>query len=436
MVDGLEQRLAQLEKENLELRQLVVQLQQKIEELENKLAIYDNSNTPSSKKRFGGGKSEEGHGKKRGRPPGAEGSTRPTPEPTETIEAKEDKCPHCHALLGLPAFIESKVIEELPVPEALRIIRFLIAHYDCRCGRHVVATHPQLPVGGRFGPKLLSEIAHLRIQDRLPFRKIQHSLYRRYGVIITPATMLFVNERVADALTPEYEKLMQIIRKTLVAYCDETTFRVDGKDWYLWVFSDGQHTFFVLRDTRSGTVVDEVLGPDFKGVIVSDGYSAYGKRGLHQRCWAHLIRKLDYIVAKHKELSGFLEDLRLLFHELKKKVAANPDMDERRCIRRWGEEELRRMLDCASSHNPLDDFHTYLKNGMSDWLTFVEHPGVEPTNNIAERALREHVVMRRIIGTLRGVRGALTHSILSSMFTTWRLLGKDTSKRFALSVAG
>lgn len=435
MVDGLEQRLARLEKENQELRQLVVQLQQENTDLKNKLAVYDNSNTPPSKKRFKEKTEGEG-GRPRGRPPGAEGSTRPTPEPTETIEAKEEKCPGCHALLGRPAFIESKVIEELPEPVALRIIRFLIAHYDCRCGRHVVATHPQLPAEGRFGPNLLSEIAHLRIQDRLPFRKIQHSLFRRHGVIITPATMLFVNERVADALTPEYEKLMQIIRKALVAYCDETTFRVDGKDWYLWVFSDGQHTFFVLRDTRSGTVVDEVLGPDFKGVIVSDGYSAYGRRGLHQRCWAHLIRKLDYIVAKHKELTGFLEDLRLLFHELKKKVAANPEMDERRRIRRWGEEELRRMLDCASSHNPLNDFHTYLKNGMDDWLTFVEHPGVEPTNNTAELALREHVVMRRIIGTLRGVRGALTHSILSSMFTTWRLLGKDTSKRFALSVAG
>ncbi len=429
------QRVAQLEKENKELRQLVVQLQQKILELEAKLLLYENPNTPSSKKRFREKKDDEGE-KPKGRPPGAEGSTRPTPEPTETIEAKEDKCPYCHSLLGLPAFIESKVIEELPAPVALRIIRFLIAHYDCRCGRHVVARHPDLPTGGRFGPQMLSEIAHLRMEDRLPFRKIQRSLLRRHGVLITPATMLHVAERVADSLTPEYERLIKIIRAASVAYCDETTFRVDGKDWYLWVFSDGIHTIFVLRDSRSGTMVDEILGTDFKGVIVSDGYAVYGNRGLHQRCWAHLIRELKFAVESEPKLSGFLDDLRDIFHRTKEKIIGNPPLVERRSIRRGMEEELRQMLDCASSHLSLRKFCTYLENGMADWMTFVEHSGVEPTNNTAELALREHVVMRRIIGTLRGAQGARTHSVLSSVLTTWRLEGRDTSDRLARAVVG
>lgn len=435
MSDRIEQRLAQLENEILELRKENQQLRQQVQELQVKLLQYENPNTPSSKKRFKEKKDDEGE-KPRGRPPGAEGSTRPTPEPTETIEVKEDKCPHCHSLLGLPAFIESKVIEELPAPVALRIIRFLIAHYDCRCGRHVTAKHPELPAKGRFGPHLLAEIAHLRMEDRLPFRKIQKSLLRRHGVLITPATMLHVTERVADSLTPEYERLIKIIRAAAAVYCDETTFRVDGKDWYLWVFSDGTHTLFVLRDSRSGTMVDEILGPDFKGVIVSDGYAAYGNRGPHQRCWAHLIRELKFAVESEPKLSGFLEDLRGILHQVKKKLIVNPPPVERRSIRRMAEEELRQLLDCAKSHLPLRKFCTYLTNGMNDWLTFVEHPGVEPTNNTAELALREHVVMRRIIGTLRGEQGARTHSVLSSVLTTWRLEGRDTSERLARAVVG
>jgi len=79
------------------------------------------------------------------------------------VEATAEECPDCKARLGAPDFFESRVVEELPAIPLTRAIRFVVAHYNCRCGRHVVARHHGLPLQGRFGPKLQAEIALLRM---------------------------------------------------------------------------------------------------------------------------------------------------------------------------------------------------------------------------------------------------------------------------------
>jgi len=419
----------QHEEEVTDLKKELLAAHKEIRELKGRLATYENANTPPSKQRFKEPeetKDDEKGEKKRGRPPGAEGSTRETPTPTEKIEATGEKCPSCKANLGMPEFYETKVIEETPEPAPMRIIEAKVAHYNCpSCGIHVVARHPEIPKIGRFGVRLQAEIAAMRNEDRLPFRKLRQTLCRRYGIMITPAALLEIEGRVAGAIGPAYEEGKRKMRLAKVAYCDETTFRVDGADWWLWVFTDGRNTIFVIRRSRSGKVVDEILGKDFKGVIVSDGFAAYGNRGVHQRCWAHLIRELEFPAKKNKQLLPYLDELRGFFHRTKQKIASLPPPWKRKSIREDAEKWLSCFLDTVKTVKGLDSFATYLGNGMRDWLTFVEHEGVEPTNNIAERALRELIVIRKIIGTLRCERGADNRAALASMFATWKLEGKS-----------
>jgi len=420
----------QHQEEVTDLKKQLLAANKKIRELEGRLTAYENANTPPSKQRFKEDEEtedDEKEEKKRGRPPGAEGSTRETPAPTEKIEATEGKCPACNANLGSPEFYETKVVEEAPESAPMRIIEAKVAHYNCpSCGIHVIAKHPEIPRAGRFGVRLQAEIAAMRNDDRLPFRKLRQTLYRRYGIMITPAALLEIEGRVADAIKPAYEDGKRRIRLARVLYCDETTFRVDGEDWWLWVFTDGRNTIFVIRRSRSGKVVDEMLGKDFKGVIVSDGFAAYGNRGLHQRCWAHLIRELEFPAKKNSQFLPYLNKLRVFFHKTKQKLAALPPPWKRKNIREEGETWLFCFLDTVRTVKGLASFATYLENGMHDWLTFVEHDGVEPTNNIAERALRELIVIRKIIGTLRCERSADNRAVLASMFATWKLEGKNS----------
>lgn len=417
----------QHEEEVRELKKQLLEAHREIKELKRRLSAYENAHTPPSRQRFReqeeGGEDEE---KKRGRPPGHEGSTRETQEPAENIEAAEKECPDCHQALGLPDFFETKVIEEIPEPAPIRVIRFRIAHYTCKCGRRIAATHPDLPKAGRFGPQLQAEVAGMKIEDRLPFRKIRQALSRKYGIVITPATLLEIEGRASASVAVQYEKLKALIRAARAVHCDETAFRVDGKDWRLRVFTTAHHTLFVIRETRSASAVDDILGESHERIIVCDGFSGYQKKGLLQRCWAHLIRELKQPVKEFEKLKPLLDRLQGIFHSLKTRLSSLPPPQERREIFRWGMAELEQLLPAAKSHVQLGKFATCLENGMQHWLTFVLHPGVEPTNNRAERALRELIVIRRIIGTLRCETGAERQAVLHSMSATWQAQGRNT----------
>lgn len=412
-VEELRLRVAQLEAEN-------AMLKKKLLELEGRLARYENANTPPSQRRYPSKEKSENSGRI-GRPPGAEGSTRETPEPTETVEVKRDACPFCKTFLGSPAFFESRIIEEIPEPWPVRVIEYKLAHYNCSCGKHIAAEHPDCPGQGRFGFNVQAEIVISRTEDRLPLRKIQRALSRRYGLNMTAATILEIERRVSVLLLSKYEKLKNRIRKADVVYCDETTFKVNGKEWWLWVFRTQNDVLLVIRKSRSGEVAKEILSNEFDRVVVSDGYSVYSKFEKQQRCWAHLLRELDFAVQNYPRLKPFLEELKSFYHKLKEKTAEFPL--NRLKILEESKNWLEVFLNTAKGWKELKKFSKYLENGMPNWLTFVKYEGVEPTNNFAEQSLREHVVMRKIMGTLRNQKGAGIYEVLASMVATWNLQG-------------
>lgn len=404
----------------IQLEKIILEQQKRIVELERRLARYENANTPPSQRRYPSKEKNENSGRI-GRPPGVEGSTRETPEPTEIVEVKRDTCPFCNNSLEKPSFYESKIIEEIPEPQPVRVTEYRLAHYDCSCGKHIIAEHPDCPKQGRFGFNVQAEVVISRTEDRLPLRKIQRALSRRCGLNMTAATVFEIERRVSVSLLSEYEKLKSRIREAGVVYCDETTFKVDGKEWWLWVFRAQNDVLLVIRKSRSGGTVREILGEKFTGIVVSDGYSVYSKFGTQQRCWAHLLRELDFTVEQNPQLKPFLKELKEFYHKLKEKVAEFP-------LERWkifeeSKKWLEVFLDTAKGWKELKKFSKYLENGMPNWLTFVKHEGVEPTNNFAEQSLREHVVMRKIMGTLRNQKGTGIYEVLASMVATWNLQG-------------
>ncbi len=385
----------ELKKENQELRA-------RIEKLEKLLLAYENAHTPYSRRIFRP-KPKITNGK-RGRPEGYEGSTRPVPKPDKIVEKKFCKCPTCNSKLKFK-FKESIIIEDIPEPQPIVVTEFITNHYECKICGDIIAKHEDCPESGRFGNNVLAHCSLMKFEDRLPFRKVESVIQRNYGMQITPASIMNMTRYVSGKLESHHEELIIKIRNSECVYADETSFRISGVNYWLWIFAANNAVLCVIRKTRGKKVVKEILG-DYKGIVVCDGWRSYAQFGYTiQRCWAHILRE-----ANDLENKKIYDSLCSLFADAKSNLIS----------RSLAEERLKRIIFRRYKDEKTMKFLQKVKNGFNSWFTFLTYKYVEPTNNTAENSLREHVIMRKIIGGLRSLEGARVHEVIMSCFATWK----------------
>lgn len=411
--------------EREEYREALHNLRKELEELKRKIHVHENAHTPPSKKRFPERKKPSNS--KIGAPKGHPGTTREKKEPTERINVEEVQCSHCHDLLDKPFKQEKKIIEEIPDPQPVRVIEFLINHYKCpTCNKITVASHSSLPEKGNLGNNLQAQIALMKYEDRLPHRKVAQTLNRQHDLDLTPSTILEVTNRVAKKVEPEYNKIKQTIRDSPNVYSDETGHKVQGKNFWLWGIAIKIAVLFAIRKRRSKEVLEELLGENYGGIISCDGWSTYSKYSNNlQRCWAHLLREAKYLAEHHGSAKLFYQELRELYNLVNKITEQDsPEIRERlykKCIA-----QMDRLVRRMEAYKELRKFAVKINNGKEYFFTRILYPFVEATNNIAERALREPIVQRKIIGTLRNEKGIIITEILLSVLMTWRMQGLNT----------
>jgi transposase len=256
---------------NEQLRQEIELLKARIRELEARLAKYENPHTPPSLRRGRNRKREQKEGEmgKPGQKTGHEGVTRPYAKPDRQVEVTADRCPDCGTGLGNPIRMESKIIEEIPEPQPVIVTEYKIAHYRCpRCKKEVAANDANCPIEGRFGNNIIAQTTLLKYEDRLPHRKIQDSLGRLHGLNISPATILDLTRRAADAVQSQYDMILDRIRNAPIVYVDETSIDVQGELHWIWIFTTPFEIFVVIRKSRGMKVLMEVLTRKFSGIIV------------------------------------------------------------------------------------------------------------------------------------------------------------------------
>lgn len=157
----------------------------------------------------------------------------------------------------------------------------------------------------RFGISVQAEVVLLRQQCRLPFRVIQNYLKHRFNLRVSVGQLVALVDGVASRGKAVVEELKQQIRGSPVVNGDETTWRENGQNRYVWSFSTDKISYFVYEKSRAGRVVKEVLGEKFDGVVVSDFYGGYNCHlGLHQRCWVHLLRDIHELKEKQTKDQG------------------------------------------------------------------------------------------------------------------------------------
>ena len=386
----------------------------RIEILERRLAVYENANTPSSKTRFPP-RILNPNKNKPGQKEGHEGITRQNQNPTMTLEVIEDKCPDCKSKLGKPFKTTTKIVEEIPEPQPIEVIEYRINHYLCKgCGKNIIAKAP-IPAESRFGVNTLAHITLLKFDDRLPLRKVCSALKRQFNLNISSATVFDITRRVSDKLESEYNRIKTYLRRSKSVNIDETGIRVDGLNFHLWVFTNKKVTLYIIRKSRGKNVIEEVLGKKYKGVIGSDGWTSYSSyTNKIQRCWAHLLREAKYLAEQFDSAKSFYHGLKRLYEKAKSNKP--PSIDDLIL-------EMRQWTDYADCFRELRKFSITVKNGIEHWFTFVDNKEIEPTNNRAERALRELIVQRKIIGTLRNKKGTTIMERINSCIVTWKQRG-------------
>ena len=407
---------------------IIDQLEKRVAQLEGRSKSGSSGRMPGLKPK-GDRKPDQPRKPRKRRP---QGFARARMTSDQRVEHALDRCPDCGTgLAGGWVQRTREVIDLAPVPAQVTE-HVYIARTCAQCRRRCVPTaQPHGVVMGqqRLGINLVSLIAALREEARLPVRTIQWYLDTMHDLRLSLGAIVAATQRVAQKAQLVMTDIVERIRGSPVVHADETGWREDGQNGYVWTFSTPTERYF-LRRGRGKAVVDEVLSEEFSGVLVSDFYAAYHHYdGPKQRCWAHLLRDihdLRVLYADDLQLAQWAEAVHQLYQQAK--AFTHPGEQQRRIAQLTLE---RRLLAFCQPY--LDDPSAVqarlcrrINNHIKELFAFVAHPEVPADNNAAERSLRPVVISRKISGGTRSTQGTETKMTLASIFSTWRAQGLNT----------
>jgi transposase len=434
MVEGLNYELHMRDLRLKENDRWIAQLQQQIEELKQQTLPSSESSTPQLPPFVKLNVPARRH-KKPGRRDGHEAALRKKPGkidqhqpvPLGTDARHRPICPHCKCPLQRLRR-RRRIVEDL-VPSAVEVTCYHTQSGYCpHCRRTVESRAPEQPPAaniphGQLGINALATAAILRVRHRLPFRQIAQVLMDLPALSISAGGIVKQIQRLARWLEQKYQELIRQMRASPHVHVDETGWRIDGKNFWLWAFTDPTFTLYHVDASRGGKVPLKLLGKAFDGTVVADFYSAYdGLAGPKQRCLTHLMREIKDLTAEDQTLADCPLLSKLLGWckealRLKKCWEQLPDAAYEMKASRL-EDRLDKLMKIRAVHAESQRLGKRLTRYRPELTRFLWDKDLEGTNNAAERALRPAVVMRKITGGSRSEAGAAAWAKLASLLRT------------------
>lgn len=380
--------------------------------------------------------------KKRGPPMGHPPWNRPVPKHIDKVVSvpAPTVCPHCECGELSPSSEKvEQVQEDIVIQPRTFVTCFKHDTAFCpNCRRPVFDTAPGELRNCSIGPTTKAVGVWLHHQLKLPFRQVQDIFATLFGMSFVPASALNFSLTAAGRSQPLYDDLREKIRSASLLHLDETSWRLDGHGAWLWYAGNRELDFFHIAPSRAAEIITTILGDDYAGDIVSDDYAVYNLviARWRQTCLAHIIRTAKEIAAEIQlmekpkpyqpdiafanAIAGFFSDV--------------CDLDQQRCLGRLSRKRARAMVPnlrrrlktlCSAelSHPKtlnLCDRLLSPKRDAKKLFTFLTRPGMPPTNNHAERALRGPVISRKISFGSRSDAGAYAFAVLASLLGTAR----------------
>jgi transposase len=439
-VEGLEYELRVRDIRLAEQDKHIAELEQRVEELKKQTAPSESATTRAVPSFVKPNRPPRRRRRKPGRKDGHEAALRPMPAKIDhhqnvplstTAPTKHSRrqavCPHCKCRLTRLRR-RKRIVEDL-VPGAVETTCYHTQSGYCpHCRKSVESRAPEQPPAanvphGQLGVNALATAAILRVRHRLPFRQIAQLLKDMPGLSISPGGLVKQIKRLSRWLDGKYQDLIRQMRASPHVHVDETGWRIDGRNFWLWAFTDPTFTLYHVDESRGGKVPLKLLGKAFGGTVVADFYGGYDRLNTDkQRCLTHLMREVREVGERDQSFAGMPLSRKLLRWcrealRLKKRWSELSDAQYEMkvsCL----EDRLDALIRLKPEHPDAQRLCKRLTRYRSELTRFLWQEKLDGTNNAAERALRPAVIMRKITGGSRSEPAAAAWAKLASLLRT------------------
>jgi transposase len=359
----------------------------------------------------------------------------PLSEPPIDVPVVETACPKCGGALDESRVAEASIVD-LPEVVRPRVRLFRVGVRRCRrCGATARGRHPELApdqrgaTAHRLGPRLLAAAHHLHYGLGMPVRKLPAVFEMLTGVRLTQGAVTRDALKRADgAIGAAYRALCDSIPAAPYVHTDDTGWREGGVPGWLMAFETDRATVYQIRPRHRNEEVRERIPADYAGVMITDRGTSYDAAELagvkQQKCLAHVQRSLSEVLERKargarrfaKRLKGLLQEALAMWHE--RRAGPGPDFAAR----------LGRLKGAITAHlrdrTLSDRDNQRLLNELGrchdagSLVRFLDEPGIEPTNNRAERALRPAVIARKTSQCTKTARGTRAFESWTSVVRT------------------
>jgi transposase len=343
-------------------------------------------------------------------------------------------CPTCGGEVH-GRHVVSQYQEDLPVVRS--IIREFRVHVGAcvACGRRVQGRHPLQTSDAlgaaavHIGPEAVALVVVLHKGLGLPLAHVVTLLRDRFGIRVTRGALVHVCARAAARATPTYQALCVQVRDSPVVSPDETG---------LWAATTPDTTVYAIQQGRGFAEATTLLGSDFAGVVVRDGWAPYRRfeKAVHQSCLAHLLRRCRTLILDHRDRRLAPRVQRILQQALRVRDRYYAGRVSARGVaiaRGHLQNQLNALIDRPGRAHVSRRFAAHLAVEFPAVFTFLLEPdAIDATNWRAEQALRPAVVTRKVCGGNRSERSAEAHAVLASVLRTIQQRQLDAAIVFSM----
>lgn len=369
-------------------------------------------------------------GRKAGPDYGAKGHRSAPKRIDEVLEAPlPDACPDCGGAID-----EINVAPQYQVEIPRKAIhrQFNVHIGRCRhCQRRVQGHHPLQTsdalgaAASQLGPDAQAAIVELNKQGGMSHGKVTRCLESLFGIDLSRGGSVHTVLRAGRRCQPVYDKICATIKQADWVVPDETGWHVGGYKAWLHALVGPDATAYVIDPTRSGDPARRILGPDYAGVMIHDGWSPYDSfpEAQHQQCLAHLLRRCDELLETATggavRFPRHISDLLHQAFDLRDRHAQGELSTHGLAVCRGRlHNQLLQAIYPSKTNDANDCFAQHLWDHHNELLTFLEFPGLDATNWRAELAIRFGVILRKVCGGNRTWVGARAQAILMSVWRT------------------
>jgi transposase len=360
---------------------------------------------------------------------GREGGGRPlSKNPDQIIKATVQSCTDCGEEIADTLQQLMQRYDKIDIPPIQPIVT-RVERYGCNCPKCGQVQIAALPVGmepgSPFGNRIAALVTTMRYSHGISYERMQHMLKEVFGLNISEGGIANLFTRVKGQLELEVDGILEALRSARLVCSDETSARVNGKNQWEWVFQNEQVCFHIIRPSRGGDVITEVMGEHRPQIWVSDLFSAQKTHPSEawQVCLAHQLRDCQYGIDAGDEIfSARMKKLLLRALVLQRRWLdlAESTRYQYRC-------RLYRDLEVVLALLPTQEDGKRLQKRYLDLrahlFVFLDDPTVPPTNNSSEQALRWSVIFRKITNGFRSEWGRDLFALVRSIVNTGKRQG-------------